>query len=188
MGGRKAVVFFSDGIDLPGVTLPGSPLQTFRNDELVTRFHRLIDKANRSGAVVYTVDARGLVYLAPEQLDALGLSQQGLLQLAEDTGGFATVNSNGLSDAMQHIEEQQRGYYLIGFKAPENISAGNAGSKPDYHSIKVTVNGPGLRAPQVRDAPGADGGGGPIALQQVGLTRTHDGSLPALRQGPDRSA
>ena len=146
VGGRKAVVFFSDGIDLPGVTLPGSPLQTFRNDELVTRFHRLIDKANRSGAVVYTVDARGLVYLAPEQLDALGLSQQGLLQLAEDTGGFATVNSNGLSDAMQHIEEQQRGYYLIGFKAPENISAGNAGSKPDYHSIKVTVNGPGLRA------------------------------------------
>lgn len=146
VGGRKAVVFFSDGIDLPGVTLPGSSLQTFRNDELTTRFHRLIDKANRSGAVVYTVDARGLVYLAPEGLSALALSQQGLLDLAEDTGGFATVNSNGFSDAMQHIEEEQRGYYLIGFKAPENISTGSAGAKPDYHSIKVTVSGRGLRA------------------------------------------
>jgi len=146
VGGRKAVVFFSDGIDLPGVTLPGSSLQTFRNDELITRFHRLIDKANRSGAVVYTVDARGLVYLAPEGLSALGLSQQGLLELAEDTGGFATVNSSGFSDAMQHIEEEQRGYYLIGFKAPENISTGSAGAKPDYHSIQVTVNGRGLRA------------------------------------------
>jgi VWFA-related protein len=146
VGGRKAVVFFSDGIDLPGVTLPGSALQTFRNDELIVRFRHLIDKANRSGAVVYTVDARGLVYLAPEKLVALGLSQQGLLQLAEDTGGFATVNGNGLSDALESIEEQQRGYYLIGFKAPENISTGNPASRPDYHSIKVTVQGHGLRA------------------------------------------
>jgi VWFA-related protein len=151
VGGRKAVVFFSDGIDLPGITLPGirspgSSLQTSRNDELIVRFHRLIDKANRSGAVVYTVDARGLVYLEPAQLDALYLSQQGLLQLAEDTGGFATVNGNGLSDALRGIEEQQKGYYLIGFKAPENIATGNPGSKPDYHSIKVTVNVHGLHA------------------------------------------
>ena len=146
VGGRKAVVFFSDGIDLPGINVPGYYLQISRNDELVTRFRRLIDKANRSGAVVYTVDARGLVYLEPEQLGALGLSQQGLLQLAEDTGGFATVNSNGLSYALQCIEEEQRGYYLIGFKAPENIGTGNPASKADYHSIKVTVNRHGLRA------------------------------------------
>jgi VWFA-related protein len=146
VGGRKAVVFFSDGLDLPGATLPGSRLQTFRDDELLVRFHRLIDKANRSGAVVYTVDARGLVDLAPAKLTALELSQQGMVQLAEDTGGFATINGNGLSDALERLEEEQRGYYLIGFKAPENISTGNPGSKPDYHSIKVTVNGPGLHA------------------------------------------
>jgi len=151
VGGRKAVVFFSDGIDLPGVTLPGtrtpgSSLQTSRDDELTVRFRRLIDKANRSGAVVYTVDARGLVYLEPAQLGALDLSQQGLLQLAEDTGGFATVNSNGFSEALQRVEEDQKGYYLIGFKAPENISTGNPASKADYHSIKVTVKVRGLRA------------------------------------------
>ena len=146
VGGRKAVVFFSDGLALPGVNLPGSSVQTFRNDELVTRFRRLIDKANRAGAVIYTVDARGLVYLEPEKLSALELSQQGLLQLAEATGGFATVNGNGLSDALQRIEEEQRGYYLIGFKAPDNIGTGDPASKADYHSIKVTVNGHGLRA------------------------------------------
>jgi VWFA-related protein len=146
VGGRKAVVFFSDGIDLPGINVPGYYLQISRNDELATMFRRLIDKANRSGAVVYTVDARGLVYLEPERLGALALSQQGLLQLAEDTGGFATVNSNGLSDSLQRIEEEQKGYYLIGFKAPENISTGNPASKPEYHSIKVEVKGHGLRA------------------------------------------
>ena len=36
VGGRKAVVFFSDGINLPGLTHPGSSLQTSRDDELVT--------------------------------------------------------------------------------------------------------------------------------------------------------
>ena len=146
VGGRKAVVFFSDGIDLPGIGIPGRYLRIPRDDELVTRFHRLIDKANRSGAVVYTVDARGLVYLGPEKLGALALSQQGLLQLAEDTGGFAALNGNGLSDALQRVEEEQRGYYLIGFKAPENISTGSPASKAEYHSIKVTVSIHGLRA------------------------------------------
>src|ERR1039458_3835575 len=76
---------------------------------------------------------------APEKISALELSQQGLLQLAEDTGGFATVNGNGLSDALQRIEEEQRGYYLIGFKGPEKIGTGNQGSKAAYHSLKGTV-------------------------------------------------
>ena len=146
VGGRKAVVLFSDGIDLPGVSVPGSSLQGFRNEELLARFRHLIDKANRSGTVVYTVDARGLVYLAPQQLAALELSQQGLLQLAEDTGGFATVNNNTFNYALQRIEEEQRGYYLIGFKAPAAISADHPATLADYHSIKVTVNGQGLHA------------------------------------------
>jgi VWFA-related protein len=146
VGGRKAVVLFSDGIDLPGVSVPGSSLQGFRNEELLARFRHLIDKANRSGTVVYTVDARGLVYLAPQQLAALELSQQGLLQLAEDTGGFATVNNNTFNYALQRIEEEQHGYYLIGFKAPSAISADHPATLADYHSIKVTVNGQGLHA------------------------------------------
>jgi VWFA-related protein len=146
VGGRKAVVLFSDGIYLPGIAVPGEDLEAARRDELMVRFRRLIDKANRSGAVVYTVDARGLVYRGPEKIGGLWLSQAGLVQLAEDTGGFATVNSNGLSDAVQRIEEEQKGYYLIGFKAPDNISTGNPASKADYHSIKVKVNAPGLHA------------------------------------------
>ena len=146
VGGRKAVVFFSDGVYLPWFDLPGEHVNMAIHDELVARFHKLIDKANRAGAVVYTVDARGLVYLEGESVAALDLSQQGLLQLAEDTGGFATVNSNSFGYALQHIEEEQNGYYLLGFKAPANISTGGAAAKVDYHSIKVKVTGHGLRA------------------------------------------
>lgn len=145
VGGRKAVVLFSDGLGLPGITLHGENLHPSRNAELLTSFRRLIDKANRSGAVVYTVDARGLAYVEPAGIAGLWLSQQGLLRLAEDTGGFATVNNSGFSDALQRIEKEQDGYYLIGFKAPENIASGNPASKADYHSIKVKVNGRGLQ-------------------------------------------
>ncbi len=145
VGGRKAVVFFSDGIYLPGASVPGQHLDMAIHDELVVQFHKLIDKANRAGAIVYTVDARGLVYLPAASLAALDLSQQGLLQLAEGTGGFATVNSNGIREALDRIQEDQHGYYLIGFKAPDNISTG-AAAKVDYHSIQVKVTVPGLHA------------------------------------------
>ena len=106
----------------------------------------MIDKANRSSAVVYTVDARGLVAPEPGKTGGLRSSQQGLLQLAEYTGGLAAVNGNDLSGALQRIEEQQKGYYLIGFKAPENISTVKPVSKAGYHSIKVGVNVHGLEA------------------------------------------
>ncbi|MGA2136617.1 MAG: VWA domain-containing protein [Bryobacteraceae bacterium] len=146
VGGRKAVVLFSDGIYLPGIDLPGQHVSMAGADELRTRFRRMIDKANRAGAVVYTVDSRGLVYLAPEKLGSLWLSQEGLVELAENTGGFATVNGNGLSEAIQRVENDQTGYYLIGFKAPENISTTSAGAKADYHTLKVKVHGHGLSA------------------------------------------
>jgi len=140
------VVLFSDGIHLPGVTIPGEYLQIEHNDEMVRRFRKLIDKANRSGAVVYTIDARGLLPLPAQQLAGLSLSQEGLIELAEDTGGIAAVNTNGFSEALQRVEEQQSGYYLIGFKAPENISIGGANAKVDFHSIKVRANVHGLTA------------------------------------------
>ncbi len=116
VSGRKAVVLFSDGIYLPGQDLPGQHTNTIGVEELQRRFRRLIDKANRSGAVVYGVDARGLLSLAPEKPESLWLSQEGLVRLSEDTGGFATVNDNGYSEAVQRVEEEQKGYYLIGFR------------------------------------------------------------------------
>ncbi len=146
VSGRKAVVLFSDGIYLPGQDLPGQHTNTIGVEELQRRFRRLIDKANRSGAVVYGVDARGLLSLPPEKPESLWLSQEGLVRLSEDTGGFAAVNTNGYSEAVQRVEEEQKGYYLIGFKAPENIGTGSATDKVDFHSIHVRVNGRGLHA------------------------------------------
>jgi len=146
VGGRKAVVLFSDGIFLPGIDLPGHHTSYGYVEELRNRFRRMIDKANRSGVVVYTVDARGLVYLEPAKIDSLWLSQEGLVELAESTGGVATVNGNGFSQAIERVENDETGYYLIGFKAPANISTVSAGAKADFHSIRVKVERHGLTA------------------------------------------
>jgi VWFA-related protein len=148
LGGRKAVVLLSDGLDLfpdPNRML----MLTSDYRELQNAFRRLIDKANRSGTVVYTLDARGL--MAPSGGASRGLgaalatSQAGLIQLAGYTGGLAMVNGNGFDLALDRVEEDQKGYYLIGFKAPAGINAESL-PKVDYHLIRVNVNQKGLSA------------------------------------------
>ncbi len=138
-------MLFSDGLDL--FPNPNRLLISIDYRGLQNAFRHLIDKANRSGTVMYTVDAQGLVAAgggANERLgSALALSQAGLIQLAESTGGLPMVNGNDFDTALEHIEEDQKGYYLIGFKAPAGI---NAQSLPtvDYHSIRVRLKRAGL--------------------------------------------
>jgi VWFA-related protein len=74
--GRKSVILFSDGMELPGApdfrrvphgkhTLQ-SPVWEYDIDpSLRDKLQALIDLANRSSVVIYTLDARGLVTLQP---------------------------------------------------------------------------------------------------------------------------
>jgi len=78
----------------------------------------VIDKANRSGTVIHTIDMRGVAYMRPGQVPRFWATQQGMAQLAWGTGGLAAFD-NGYVQAMQRVEADQQGYYLIGFKAPE---------------------------------------------------------------------
>jgi VWFA-related protein len=145
LGGRKALVLFSDGLDL--FPNPNRLLVSIDYRGLQNAFRHLIDKANRSGTVIYTVDAQGLVAApggADERLgQALALSQAGLIQLAENTGGLPVMNGNGLDGALERVEEDQKGYYLIGFRAPVGINSQRL-SSVDYHSIRVRLKVAGL--------------------------------------------
>ncbi|MGH9582969.1 MAG: VWA domain-containing protein, partial [Bryobacteraceae bacterium] len=145
VGGRKAIVLFSDGMELlPDINNPKLPvIRDPITAQLLAMMRRIVDRADRAGVVIYTIDARGLLYVKGPATVALWGSQQGLEALAEPTGGTATVNSNGLSDAMQRIENDMQGYYLIGFKAPPGIAADSKG-KIEFHSLKVKVKVHGL--------------------------------------------
>jgi VWFA-related protein len=143
--GRKALVIFSDGLGI--------------NPILQRPLRLLVDYANRSGIVIHTIDARGLVnpdFIGPgetpteEQRDslrqaragALFQSQGGLSYLAEQTGGTFTVNSNDVGKGLRRAFEEQRGYYLIGYRPSQNSFKGGVSG---FRKLDVRVKRPGLR-------------------------------------------
>ena len=60
-------------------------------------------------------------------------------ELAEQTGGFARVNTNNVGPAFQRIAEANSRYYLLGYYPPNHARDGR------FHKIEVRVTRPGLR-------------------------------------------
>jgi hypothetical protein len=76
--------------------------------------------------------------MVSEQRDALRRSQDNLRAIADQTGGFATVNQHDLSKGFGRIVDENSSYYLLGFTA----AAGRRDGKP--HKIEVKVNRRGV--------------------------------------------
>jgi VWFA-related protein len=172
--GRKSAILISDGLRLFG--------RNHDNNQVLDQVRRLADLANRSNVVIYSLDAKGLLTLTPTAADNPGRmngpqfaarmsqmsqqnfdSQEGLVYLARETGGFAVLNNNDINKGVGRVLKDQQSYYLIGFD-PENEKFDQK-----YHSIKLKTRRPGLqtrtrsgfigfpddperRAPQTREA------------------------------------
>ena len=128
--GRKSVMLLSDGFSLINRDDRGF----VETNRVLASLRRLVDLANRSAVVVYTMDARGLVYpgltaaddtsgRTLEQLEEemsnrrnqLLDTQDGLKYLARQTGGIAIVNNNDLVGGIRRILDDQS-YYLVGYE------------------------------------------------------------------------
>lgn len=142
--GRKLVYFVSDGFTVE-----------LRRSGTNEHLRRVTDAAVRAGAVVYTVDARGLgAQLAdlpsaddnssPDptgRLTSAGLSmtnssQEPLRTIADETGGRAIINTNTLEGGIAKALKDTSVYYLLAWK-PER--AENRGGK--FRRIEVGVKG-----------------------------------------------
>lgn len=170
--GRKSVVFISEGLRL--FTKPEG-METQGAGRVWNTFTRVMDRANRAGVVVYTMDARGLVSgglsaednprpepPAPgrpgttstvgdplgeivtqnlkERLAYLRDTQEALTYIAEQTGGFAVLNTNDLAAGLQRVRDDAGGYYLLGFEGvPATLRSWDPGR------VTVRVKRPGLR-------------------------------------------
>lgn len=158
--GRKAVVLFSDGFGLydldKGIKKP--------NPRLINSFQRLTELANRSSVIIYTMDARGIVNpifvgaddsfenfiwqgtrvvneLQVDRSTALYETQQGLRALAELTGGFAMINNNNLGKGLERVLNDQKGYYLIGYR-PDSETFDPKQAR--FHKLTVKLKRPEL--------------------------------------------
>jgi VWFA-related protein len=69
-------------------------------------------------------------------------SQNGLNYLAQQTGGLAIRNRNDLSGGVQRVLEDQRGYYLIGYR-PEESTFDEKSGRRKFHRLSLRVTRPG---------------------------------------------
>jgi VWFA-related protein len=150
--GRKAVLLWSEGFTL--ISRSGDSME--RNERVYVALQRLIDLANRSAVVIYTADPRGLVSTFPtadnvnpqnissvisSRNNRLWDTQQGLVYLAQQTGGFAVRNTNDLEGGIRKVIDDQKSYYLIGYQ-PDAATFDPVKSR--FNRLKVKVKRKGL--------------------------------------------
>ncbi|HEY6188546.1 MAG TPA: VWA domain-containing protein [Pyrinomonadaceae bacterium] len=70
-------------------------------------------------------------------------TQQGLGYLAHQTGGFFVGNTNDIDGAVRRVLNDQKGYYLVGYR-PDESTLTDAGRRGNFHHIEVKVTRPGL--------------------------------------------
>jgi len=154
--GRKSIMLMSDGFRILTVNNSGF----LESSRVLESLRRLVDLANRSSVVIYTMDARGLQTAGLTAADDTGgrsaeqieqtLSdrraelfdtQEGLRYLAQQTGGIAVVNSNDLSKGISRMLDDQS-YYLIGYQPDEETFDPKTRR---FNKLVVKVSRPGAR-------------------------------------------
>ena len=148
--GRKSVILFSDGFKLFETDENGIQ----ESGRVLDFLQQLVDLANRSSVVFYTVDARGLQYTgftavdsitdtSPDSMNAASQArsdqlldtQEGLSYLADETGGFAVKNSNDLSGGVRKILDDQS-YYLVAYEPDSDMFDA---AKRKFNKLEVKV-------------------------------------------------
>ena len=176
-GRRKALLWFSEGVDYPMADVFGSQ----SGSEILQATRNAINAAARANVNVYALDPRGLLGMTTDLIDSMKsgapdsmgtdpskmvgtphsgtqallsemrLTQDSLRTLADGTGGFAAVDTNSFADAYSRIIDANSRYYLLGYTPPAHPRDGR------FHRIEVKVKRPGLVATARRGYPSSSG-------------------------------
>jgi VWFA-related protein len=152
--GRKSVLLFSENLKL--FNADGM------DQRVMDEVRRLTDAANRASVVIYSIDPRGLQYTGPTAADnTSGMtaqqisevssnrsqeifnSQDGMVLLANQTGGLFLHNTNDIAGAVHKVMQDSEGYYLIGYH-PEASTFDARTGQPKFHRVQVRVKRAGL--------------------------------------------
>jgi VWFA-related protein len=151
-GRRKAVVFFSEGLNYDLVNAISNRYATDLQHDLQS----LIAAATRANVNVYTVDPRGLTsgledaieigsfptdnsISTTQLMDEMRNEQDSMRTIADETGGFAVLNQNDFRDAFSRILADNSSYYVLGYYPTNEKRDGK------FRNVEVTVSTPGLK-------------------------------------------
>jgi VWFA-related protein len=148
---KKALVYISSGVEQTGV-------------DNQSQLRATVNTAVRANVAFYTIDARGLLAMAPggdasqagavgsnlysgkgqsSQRDSFRNQQETLDTLASDTGGKALLDSNDLSLGMVQVQNDIRSYYMLTYASTNTAQDGR------YRRIEVRL-APRLAALKVK--------------------------------------
>ena len=176
-GRRKALLWFSEGIDYP----MADAFSSNSGSEINAATRDAISAAARANVNVFALDPRGLIGMTTDFVDnmragapdvmgtdrmkpagtpssgtqallgEMRLTQDSLRTLADSTGGFAAVDTNSFAEAFDRITDANSRYYLLGYAPPVHPRDGR------FHRIEVRMKRPGLRAVARRGYPSPAG-------------------------------
>jgi VWFA-related protein len=176
-GRRKALLFFSEGLDYPIRDVFGAHDAT----TVIRASQDAISMAARANVNFYAIDPRGLAGMTTDFMEGAGIanaagssgpvilvpgtntpssgitgatgifsvqdelmqefrtSQDTLRELSEQTGGFASLNTNDVVPAFERIVDANSRYYVLGYYPPSHPRDGR------FHKIDVRVKRPNVR-------------------------------------------
>jgi VWFA-related protein len=151
-GRRKAVVFFSEGVNYDITNPIANPHATDVQHEI----RDLVAAATRANVNVYTVDPRGVTSGMEDAIeigglpadnsismvslmDEMRLEQDSLRVIADETGGFAVLNQNDFRNAFSRILEDNSSYYVLGYYPTNEKLDGR------FRNVQVKILKPGLK-------------------------------------------
>jgi VWFA-related protein len=141
VSGRKIIFFVTDGFFVDT-----------RHSDTTQRLRAITSAAARSTAVIYSIDARGLIpgvsdastqvafdpsgRLSRGGMGEIGASQDAMNALAVDTGGRAFFNTNDFSASISKALKESSAYYLLAWR-PETTEQRDK----KYRRLEVSVVG-----------------------------------------------
>ena len=185
-GRRKAVVYFSEGINYD----VGNQVANRYASDVQREIQDLIAAATRANVNVYSVDPRGVTSgmedaielggfpsdssIKPSDLmNEMRLEHDSLRVVAEQTGGFAVLNQNDFRSGFGRILEDNSSYYVLGYYPTNDKRDGR------FRNVEVKVLKPGLRVRARR------GYTAPTAGKKVEAKETPARTSPELRDALD---
>ncbi len=149
-GRRKAVVLFSEGVDIDPLNFQNRFASDVSGD-----LKTAIAAATRANVSIYAIDPRGLAGLEdaielqrlPDDpgaggmaglMNELRLSQDSLRVLAEETGGVAAINRNDYRESFDRIIRDNSSYYVLGYYSDNTRRDGR------FRTVEVKARRPGL--------------------------------------------